>query len=309
MRLSLVLAGFGLLILPNAASATFSIVACDESRACGAAVATNNLAVGASVVHAQAGVGAIATQFETNPGYGPKGLALLAQGQSADATLKALLAGDGNFDGQDISYRQVGVVRLNAQGAAYTGAQALASGWSGTLTGKGYSIQGNGLAGEIVLTAMRDAFLATKGPLAERLLAAIKAGEAAGGQSNGRLSAALLVRTPEGGWQDIDLRVDGAAAPIPELERLFGMRRANDAMIRAERAWRGGRSEEAQRHIAQAAQLAPGWDRIWRRIARLALTMGNTDQARSAFGAFAGLNPVWADIERKDPFYAAITGD
>ncbi|MDC7809123.1 DUF1028 domain-containing protein [Sphingomonas koreensis] len=95
MKSGLILASLGLLLLPAKASATFSIIACDETRACGAAVATNNLGVGASVIYAQAGVGAIATQFETNPSYGPKGLALLAQGQAADATLKALLDGDG----------------------------------------------------------------------------------------------------------------------------------------------------------------------------------------------------------------------
>jgi len=308
MKSGLILASLGLLLLPAKASATFSIIACDETRACGAAVATNNLAVGASVIYAQAGVGAIATQFETNPSYGPKGLALLAQGQAADATLKALLDGDGNFEGQDIGYRQVGVVRLNAPGVAYTGTEALASGWSGTLTGQGYSVQGNGLAGEAVLTAIRDSFLKTKGPLAERLLAAIQAGEAAGGQANGRLSAALLVRTIEGGWQDVDFRVDAAAAPITELERLLGMRRANDAMIDAERAWRKGNKEETVRYMTKAALLGPGWDRIWRRITRLSLTMGDTDRACRAFTTFATLNPVWAGIERKDPFYAPLAG-
>lgn len=306
MRLGLVLAGFGLLFLPAKASATFSIIACDETRACGAAVATNNLAVGASVIYAQAGVGAIATQFETNPNYGPKGLALLAQGKAADATLDALLNGDGNFDGQDISYRQVAVAQPDEPGAAYTGEAARASGWSGMMVGPGYSIQGNGLAGEAVLAAMRDTFIKTKGPLAERLLAAIKAGEAAGGQSTGRLSAALLVRTIEGGWHDVDFRVDAAAEPVAELERLLGMRRANDAIIRAERAWRQSNKAETLRSITEAVRLGPGWDRIWRRVARLSLTMGDKDQACHAFAAFATLNPAWAAIERKDSFYAPL---
>ena len=138
-----------------------------------------------------------------------------------------------------------------------------------------------------VLTAIRDSFLKTKGPLAERLLAAIQAGEAAGGQANGRLSAALLVRTIEGGWQDVDFRVDAAAAPITELERLLGMRRANDAMIGAERAWRKGNKEETVRYMTKATLLGPGWDRIWRRITRLSLTMGDTDRACRAFATFA----------------------
>jgi uncharacterized Ntn-hydrolase superfamily protein len=285
---------FAGLSLPTAASATFSIVACDDSGDCGAAVATNNLAVGASVIYAQAGVGAIATQFETNPSYGPKGLALLAQGTSAPATLQALLDGDGNFDGQDIRERQVGIVAASGPGTAYSGSIVQRSDWAGTLTGDGFSVQGNGLAGPAVTRAMRDAFLAAKGPLAERLLAAIEAGEKAGGQANGRLSAALLVRTREGGWQDIDLRVDAAAQPIPDLRRLLNMRRAHDKMIEAERAARAGHTETAQAAMADAARLAPGWDRIWRRIALLAVSLGDRAQVRTAFSIFEGLNPVWA---------------
>jgi hypothetical protein len=107
------------LIFPTAASATFSIVACDQGGACGAAVATNNLAVGASVIYARARIGALATQFETNPNYGREALALLADGANANDVLKSLLANDGNFDGQDISYRQVGIVAATGDGVAY----------------------------------------------------------------------------------------------------------------------------------------------------------------------------------------------
>lgn len=161
--------------------ATFSIVACDSGRNCGAAVATNNLAVGATVIYAQAGVGAVASQFETNPSCGPQGLGLLATGQSADSALRELLGTDDGFEGQDVSFRQVGVVGPRGDGAAFSGAEALSSGWFGELTGPGYSIQGNGLTGPEVLEAMRFRFLAAEGSLAERLISALEAGEAAGG--------------------------------------------------------------------------------------------------------------------------------
>lgn len=296
---------FGILI-PAPAHATFSIIACDAARSCGAAVATNNLAVGASVIDARAGVGALASQFETNPGHAAVAFRHLQAGQGAQDTLAAVLAADGDFDGQDIAYRQVGLVAAKGAGAVHTGARALASSWAGALTGDGYSIQGNGLVGERVVTAMRDAYLASSGPLAERLLAALEAGEAAGGQANGRLSAALLVRTTEGVWQDIDLRVDASAAPLGDLRKLLGMRRANDALARAERAWRRGDRVGADQHLRQAASLAPGWDRVWRRIARLRIGMGEPAQARIAFANFGSINPAWARIERDDPFYQAM---
>ncbi|NWK96556.1 DUF1028 domain-containing protein [Sphingobium lactosutens] len=292
--------------MPTQALATFSIIACDAEQSCGAAVATNNLAVGASVIDAQAGVGAIASQFETNPGHATEAFRQLKDGRSADDALKAVLAADGNFEDQDIGYRQVGLVAARGRGAAYSGVMAQQAAWAGVLTGDGYSIQGNGLAGAQVLTAMRDRFLTGKGPLADRLMAAIEAGEAAGGQTSGRLSAALLVRTVEGGWQDIDLRVDASATPLADLRQLFGMQRANEALGQAERAWRQGDKAKAGQQMAKAAELAPHWDRIWRRIARLSLTMGDLSQARTAFGTFAGLNPAWAQIERSDAFYAPI---
>lgn len=130
--------------------------------------------------------------------YGPRGLALLASGLDPQQTLKQLLAQDGNFDGEGIADRQVGIVALDGRVANYSGSDVLASPWAGALTGDGYSIQGNGLAGPMVVAQMQRAFLAATGPLAKRLLAALAAGDAAGGQSTGRQSAALLVRTTQG---------------------------------------------------------------------------------------------------------------
>lgn len=288
---------------PGLASATFSIVACDSDKICGAAVATNNLAVGASVIYAQAGVGAVATQFETNPHYGPRGLALLAAGEKPKTALDILLAEDGDFDGEGIKARQVGLVNAAGEAAAYTGEEAAASAWAGAATGGGYSVQGNGLAGPQVVEAMRDAFLSGHGSLADRLITALEAGQSAGGQSTGKLSAALLVRTPEGDWQDIDLRVDASAAPLPDLRRLLGMHEANDLLARAGRALRNGRPDEARTAIAEAVRLAPGWDRVWRRAARLYSQLGDRAAADAALASMERVNPTWAKIERADSLY------
>ncbi len=290
-------------LAPSLARATFSIVACDADGSCGAAVATNNLAVGSSVIYAQAGVGALATQFETNPHYGPKGLALMASGAKPQAVLDRLLAEDGDFEGDTIAARQVGLVDLAGDSASYTGKEASDSPWAGALTGKGYSIQGNGLAGPRVVGAMRDAFLTGKGSFADRLLAALEAGQAAGGQSTGKLSAALLVRTREGDWQDIDLRVDASLAPLSDLRKLLGMHEANDVLARAGRALRGGQPEQARAAIAEAQRLAPGWDRVWRRSARLDMQLGDRAAAEAALAEMEKVNPVWAATEKADPLY------
>jgi len=302
------LAGLALLALASSAQATFSIVACDRDGRCGVAVATNNRAVGASVPYAQAGVGALVSQFETNPGYGPKGLALLAAGRSPEATLQALLDGDGGFDGTTIAERQVGIVDAQGRSATYTGAQARTSAWAGALHGEGYAVQGNGLAGEAVAIAMKQTFLAGHGTLAERLMASLEAGQAAGGQTIGKRSAALLVRTPDGAWQDIDLRVDGAAEPIVDLRRLLEQHYALQAIIRAERLARQDKPAEARTAIAEALRRSYGWDRIWRRAGRLAMTMGDRERTLDYLGVFLSVNPVWARQELDDPLYQPLHG-
>src|SRR5687767_8414233 len=201
MNIRLVLMVIAMALSPLA-HATFSIAACDRDGSCGVAVATNNLAVGSSVIYAKAKVGALATQFETNPAYGPEGLALLAKRLSPEDAVARLLATDGNFDGTTIAFRQVGLVDAEGRSAVYTGKEVMSSTWAGSIHGKGYSVQGNGLTSEHVVIAMKDAFLSHNGPLAERLMASLEAGQQAGGQATGKFSAALLVRTPEGTWQD-----------------------------------------------------------------------------------------------------------
>lgn len=205
------------------AAVTFSIVArSDDGTAWGVAVASKFLAVGNAVPAARAGVGAIATQASANVGWKRTGLHLLAEGRSAQETLDQLVADDSGRD-----HRQVGIVDAHGAAATYTGAECLDS--AGGFAGAGVAIQGNILAGEHVVQAMRDAWDASSDrPLAHRLLAALSAGDAAGGDRRGRQSAALLVvqdGAGYGGFDDIavSLRVDDHAEPVGELARLLDL--------------------------------------------------------------------------------------
>jgi len=290
--------------------ATFSIAACNEAGDCGVAVATHNLAVGGvGVPWAQAKVGAVASQFETNPTYGSKGLELLATGRSPTQVLKQLLDEDGDFDGTSIAERQIGLVSARGGNAQYTGATAQQADWAGAQGEGNVSVQGNGLAGPEVLAAMQRTFAATHGALAARLLAALEAGQAAGGQRSGQWSAALLVRTPGGDWQDTDLRVDADPRAVPRLRELYDMRLSNEAIIRAEQQWEKGDVAGARASLATSLALAHGWDRTWARAARLAISHDETALAREYLAGLRALNPGWVKQELALPLYAPLRGD
>jgi len=204
--------------------ATFSIVARDPLNGdLGVAVASKFLAVGSIVPWARAGVGAVATQAQANLEYGPGGLALLERGSPAQAALDELLAGDELRD-----HRQVGLVDAHGNAAAHTGSACMK--WAGHVVGPGFAAQGNILAGADVVRAIADGFTAVDGELAERLLAALQAGDAAGGDRRGRQSAAVYVARAGGSYggtldRYVDLRVDDHPAPIPELARLLRLHR------------------------------------------------------------------------------------
>lgn len=204
--------------------ATFSIVAYDpDTRELGVAVESRFIAVGAVVPWAKAGVGAVATQSYANTTFGPAGLERLAKGGAPDEILEALLADD---EGRE--QRQVGIVDAKGRAATRTGKKCMP--WAGGLTGPNFAVQGNILAGEGVVTAMAAAFQETKGELADRLLAALQAGQEAGGDKRGKQSAALLVVREGwgyGGFNDRyrDLRVDDHEDPIPELKRIHELHR------------------------------------------------------------------------------------
>ena len=193
---------------------TFSIIAHDLATGqVGIAVASKTLATGARVPHIRTGVGAIASQARVNHYYGPRGLALLAAGAAATDTVRLLVAAD---EDQDI--RQVHVMDRTGRFAAHTGAECLD--WCGHLVRETYSVAGNILTGAGVLDAMAAAYEAgTEVPLVQRLIAAMKAGEQAGGDKRGRQSAALLIHGNEE-WPLLDLRIDDHADPLSELGRL-----------------------------------------------------------------------------------------
>jgi uncharacterized Ntn-hydrolase superfamily protein len=201
---------------------TFSIVAADPlAGECGVAVASKFLSAGAVVPWARGGVGAIATQSYANTSYGPAGLDLLADGASPQAVIDRLTAGD-----PDSAKRQVGIVDMKGGAASFTGSECFP--WFGGMTGDHVAVQGNILVGEATVSAMLRAFQTTNGTLAGRLLAALKAGDRAGGDRRGKQSAALLVVKPAGGYgglndRYLDLRVDDNPHPVDELERLTGL--------------------------------------------------------------------------------------
>ena len=204
---------------------TFSIVACDTSTGdLGVAVQSKFLAVGAAVPYAAAGVGAVATQALSNLSYGPRGLDLLRAGASASLALDALVASDA-LPGR----RQAAIVDAAGRVAAHTGEGCTA--WAGHRTGDGVSCQGNILVSAATVEAMAEAMASSTGrPLADRLVDALAAGQAAGGDSRGQQSAALLVVRAGGGYGGqsdrlVDLRVDDHPAPIAELGRLLELHR------------------------------------------------------------------------------------
>ena len=201
---------------------TFSIVAHDAAEAAwGVAVSSKFPAVGAVVPWAQAGVGAVATQSYAKMSFGPDGLALMRAGQSAEDALAALLADD---DGRET--RQVALVDSSGRAAAHTGRDC--HDWAGHKCGAGFSVQGNLLAGEAVIEAMATGYTQADGELADRLVAALQAGEYAGGDKRGKQSAAVLVVQPAGGYggdndRYLDLRVDDADDPVRKLADLTRM--------------------------------------------------------------------------------------
>ncbi|GGL53093.1 DUF1028 domain-containing protein [Halocalculus aciditolerans] len=199
---------------------TFSIVARDpETEAVGVAVQSKFVSVGSVVPFASADAGAVATQSFANVAYGPDGLDYLREGLTAEETIDRLTAAD-----DDAADRQVGVVGQDGSVAAFTGDDCFEH--AGDRQGENYTVQGNILENRETVDAMADAFEETEGGLPEKLLAALHAGNDAGGDSRGEQGAALYVAKPEGGYDGrndrwVDVRVDDHDRPIEELERVF----------------------------------------------------------------------------------------
>lgn len=203
---------------------TFSIVAFDpKTQELGIAVESKFLSVGAVVPWAIAGVGAVATQSWANTSYGPRGLRMLKQGMTPKQVGQKLTSTDKHAD-----QRQFGIVDAKGRAFTYTGGGCYE--WAGGKTGKNYAAQGNILASPQVVDALAETFEMTRGDLAERLVTALAAGQAAGGDRRGQESAALFVVRPKGGYggfndRYMDLRVDDHPHPIDELRRILELHR------------------------------------------------------------------------------------
>ncbi|RDU37595.1 fimbrial assembly protein FimA [Neobacillus piezotolerans] len=213
---------------------TFSIVGFDPvEKEWGIAVQSKFLGVGAVVPWAKAGVGAVATQSYANTTYGPKALELMAAGKTAEEALHLILEED-----KEQEMRQVGLIDAHGNAATFTGSECYK--WAGGVTGPHFAAQGNILVDETTVSQMAATFMDTKGTLAERLLAALDAGQAAGGDSRGQQSAALYVVKERGGYgafndRYIDLRVDDHPEPIKELIRIYGLQQLYFAPSKQER--------------------------------------------------------------------------
>ncbi|HEY4173949.1 MAG TPA: DUF1028 domain-containing protein, partial [Rhodopila sp.] len=204
---------------------TWSILARDPATGTlGAAVATRFFAVGALAIHVEGGVAALATQALINPMYAVHGMPRVRDGQSPDAVVEALLAADAGR-----TQRQLHILDANGRIAAHTGADCV--GWCGSVRGIDISVAGNMLAGPDVVSRTLAAFQATSGPLAERLLTALEAGEAAGGDKRGKQSAALKICTRDP-YPDLDIRTDDHPDPLAELRRLLAVSQQHFATFR-----------------------------------------------------------------------------
>jgi uncharacterized Ntn-hydrolase superfamily protein len=232
---------------------TFSIVArCERSGELGVAVATAVPAVGSMSPYLIAGVGAASTQSWVNPYLAIDALALMAQGRGASDALSAVLAQDAEAAG-----RQIGLIGARGPGFAFTGAACTK--WCGEFTGDDFAIQGNMLVGEATLSSMRDAWLRDpSADLAERLMCALEAGDAAGGDYRGKQSAALKVVGTEA-YAALDLRVDEHRTPVAELRRVLGIARLQlvpfvQAMPRRDSPGRAIASDVAQMLLKPPAE-------------------------------------------------------
>jgi len=238
-----------------AGAVTYSIVARDDEGRLGVGVQTCVMGVGAVCSWARAGVGAVATQAFTEPGYGPRLLDRLAVGESPGQALQALRAQDGRRE-----QRQVAVVAADGSTAAFTGSETIAE--AGDVQADGVSCQANMMTRRGVPEAMREAYLASSGALERRILAALDAAEAAGGDFRGSQSAALLVVAAvptDEPWQGVetDVRVDDDPAPLDALRRLVNVAEAYRSVREGMGAAKQGDIETAMRSFSRAGGLAP----------------------------------------------------
>lgn len=287
---------------------TFSIVAGDpETGELGVAVASRFFAVGSVVPWARADVGAVATQSFANTSFGWRGLDLLEKGLTPKEAADVLLRQD-----DDPTRRQLGIVAPDGRSYTYTGQDCIP--WAGGRNGPHYAIQGNILASEEVVSSMEKTFLETKGTLADRLYAALLAGDAAGGDARGKQSAALLVvkkGAGYGGYNDraIDIRVDDHAQPFQELGRLLEFAQMNYSWNAGWTLFTQKRYQEALPPMERAASLAPENGEVLYDLAIIRLAAGEEQGALQALEKAVTLNPKLKKQAMGDEDLAALRGN
>ncbi|HEU4869708.1 MAG TPA: DUF1028 domain-containing protein [Pyrinomonadaceae bacterium] len=287
---------------------TFSIVARDpDTGELGVAVQSHWFSVGPIVAWAEAGVGAVATQSFVDPSYGKNGLDLMRAGKSAPDTLKELLGKD---DAKEV--RQVAMIDAQGRVEAWTGRNDIQA--AGHIVGKNFSVQANLMLNEKVWPAMARAFENTKGDLADRMLAALDAAQAAGGDIRGRQSAALIVVTgkPTGqAWKDrtFDLRVDDSPQPLQELRRLVTLQRAYNHMNAGDLAVEKKDNEGALREYSAAEKLVPDNAEMiyWHAVALV--NMGRVDESLPLFRKVFAMDRNWITLTPRLPKSGLLPDD
>jgi uncharacterized Ntn-hydrolase superfamily protein len=289
---------------------TFSIVARDPATGeIGVAVQSHWFSVGSIVTWAEAGVGAVATQSFVDPGYGLKGLALMRDGASAPDALARLVKEDPQPEG-----RQVAMIDAAGRVNAYTGTSAVAA--AGHIVGEQFSVQANMMANEKVWPAMADAYRRAPGDLADRLLAALDAAQAAGGDARGKQSAALLVVKAKGTgrpWVGADklfeLRIEDHPQPLVELRRLLRLQRAYGHANRGDELMTEKKVDEALVEYAAASKLAPEIVELpfWHAVTLASI--GREAEAAPIFRAVFAKEPLWLEMLDRLPAAGLFPND
>ncbi len=275
---------------------TYSIVAVDSATGkIGAAVQSHWFSVGSLVIWAESGVGAVATQSFVNVSFGPRGLELMKSGKDPKSALDQLIQSD---DGRD--YRQLALIDTKGNTAAYTGKKCVDA--AGHTNGKYYSVQANLMLKNTVWPAMEKAFNNTDAPLAERLVAALEAAQAEGGDIRGKQSAALLVVRGESTgkiWEDrlVDLRIEDHEQPVKELKRLLKVHRAYEHMNAGDVALEKGDEQAALREYSTAQKMQPDnlEMKYWHAVA-----LANIGELEKAF-------PKFKEIFKQDENWKTLT--
>ncbi|MDH4065935.1 MAG: DUF1028 domain-containing protein [Acidobacteriota bacterium] len=289
---------------------TFSIVARDpQTGELGVAVQSHWFSVGSIVTWAEAGVGAVATQSFVDPGYGLGGLGLMRDGTSAPEALKQLVGRDPQPDG-----RQVAMIDARGRVDAYTGKSAVAA--AGHLVGAQFSVQANMMANPTVWPAMAQAFERATGDLADRMLAALDAGQAAGGDARGRQSAALLVVKAQGTGRPwvgadriFDLRIEDHPQPLVELRRLLRLQRAYGHANRGDELMTEKKIDAALVEYAAASTLAPEIVELpfWHAVTLASI--GREAEAAPIFRSVFAKEPLWLEMLDRLPAAGLFPND